>query len=168
MTLFSLIRGIPTFGGWAIGESRFFFTFLLMPACYSFYNISLISTIQRCFYFAAFIHGLHVLFNYITNSPWDTVGDVERYGGGRESLIMGIAIVFYVINWLNSSKPKINKAFYLINTIFLIICLFIGQTRSIFLLLPTASIFFLFLLGRIKLKKIIRVIVYTFLLIFFA
>ncbi len=154
---FSLIRGLPLYGGWAIGEARWFFLIIFLPIGYAIYDNSLLKKIKKIFYIAAFYHSGKILFLYLIGKAWDTSGGIMRYGGGRGSLIIGIVLIFTLIDEAIYYKKDVSKALRkIILILFFLFVILISQTRTIFIIIPLCLFFLYLIFYKIQLWTILK------------
>lgn len=152
LVFYSLIRGMGINKGLAIGDARWFLSIIFIFVGYGFYNRQLLNTILIGVLCAAFLHSLVYIFNFFVGNAWDSSGDVERYGGGRESLIIVLGIIMIFINPFTSFNRFLR---IFLATLFLI-ALVIGQTRTIFLQLPFMILFVGWLFKKMNVKMIVK------------
>ena len=155
-TLFSLVRGIPVYGGYAIGEARWYLLSVMMPVGYAIYDSNTLKTTKRLFYIAALWHSAIILFNLYSGSSWDTRGDVLRFAGGRESLVIGLTCVMLIDDIISAAAVSKKSILPWIGLILFSFVLLVGQTRSIFLFLPIVLIIYFAFLGRLKLLNLVK------------
>jgi hypothetical protein len=158
-TAFSIVRGISEFGGGAIGDSRWFFGILLMPVGYLIYAPKYLPTIKKIFITAAVVHSLMVLVRYFTGVAWDTGGDIIRFAAGRPSLIISIGCVCLLFKGSLSDmrlKGRILRGGLLV---LFLSALVLGQTRTIFIMLPVAFVLILWNLNALRLTSVLKVLV---------
>lgn len=158
-TAFSVVRGISEFGGGAIGDSRWFLAIVLMPVGYLIYAPKYLPAIKKIFITAAVVHSLMVLVRYFTGVAWDTGGDIMRFAAGRPSLIISIGCVCLLgKEFLRDTRFKINLLQGGLLALFLV-ALVLGQTRTIFIMLPIAFVLIMWNLNALRLKSVMKLVV---------
>jgi len=157
--VFSVLRGVAEYGGGALGDSRWFCSIILLPVGYLVYDPKYLPTIKKLFISAAIVHSLMVLVRYFTGGAWDTSGDIIRFATGRPSLIITIGCVCLLEKeFLRDTRFKINLLQGGLLTLFLA-ALVLGQTRTIFVMLPIAFVLIMWSLNALRLKTIAKVVV---------
>jgi hypothetical protein len=155
ISTFSVIRGLPDYGGFAIGEARWYACILLMPAAYAIYDDSLCRVVKKLIYAAAIWHVLVVLYRILGHLPVDTGGDVMRYGKGRESLVIAVACILLIYELFRSTAGQGGKWQRAILLGVLLVTLIISQTRSIFLFLPGSLLLAAIVMGIVPFRRIL-------------
>ena len=162
--IISILRGLPEYGGFAIGESRWYLCSILLPIGFSIYDDEAIHSIIKIFYIAAIFQSILIIYCYVFNVPWNVEGDAIRFGSGAQSLIISIACVFIFMEiFILNHEFKTKKILMLF--VFLLAILF-AQTRTIFILLPLMIFSILMFLGKLKLRKFIKFGLISFFAIF--
>jgi O-antigen ligase len=153
------MRGVLEFGGGIIGDSRWFCSIILMPVGYLVYDPKYLPTIKKMFITAAVFHSLIVLAKYFTGGAWDTAGDIIRFAAGRPSLIISIGCVCLLFKDTLSNmrlKDRILRGGLLV---LFLSALVLGQTRTIFIMLPVAFVLIMWNLNALRLTSVLKVLV---------
>lgn len=132
--LYSLLRGLPAFGGMALGESRWFFCAALVPVGYTLYNERFGRLLQRTLVVAALFHALVASVQMATGQSWDESEEIRRFAGGREALVIAMGILS-LVDMRARAAWRGDGSWWGLMAFFASMLLVI-QTRSLFLMLP--------------------------------
>jgi O-antigen ligase len=159
--LFSFLRGVPLYGGYAIGEGRWYAAIVLMPAAYAIYDDDFARILKRIVYVAAAWHSILIVRSVYLGQAWDTSGEVYRFATGRQSLILALAGIILVFNITRRQKGLFLEWRRILALCSLFIVVLLGQTRSIFLLMPLALVLPLLMRGTLRLAGLLRGVAVT-------
>jgi len=156
---YSVIRGVAAYGGGALGDSRWFCAIVLLPVGYLIYDPKYLPTIKNMFITAATVHSVMVLVRYFTGGAWDISGEVMRFATGRASLIISIGCVCLLgKEFLSETRLKISLLQGGLLALFLL-ALVLGQTRTIFIMLPVAFVLIMWNLNALRRKTVVKVVI---------
>ncbi len=154
---FSFLRGFAEYGGGAIGDSRWFCSIILLPIGYLVYDPKYLLTIKKLLIAAATVHALLVLVRFATGSAWDTGGDVVRFASGRMSLIICIGCVCLLWKeFISNKRLRIKPLQGSLLALFLL-ALLVGQTRTVFLMMPVSFVLIMWNLDAVRLKSAMKI-----------
>lgn len=156
----SLLRGLPLYGGFSIGEGRWFLSSILLVIGFSFYDDDIIEIIKKIIYFTAIFQSIIILYRLIFIVPINLEENAIRFGTGRQSFIIYLASIFLIIDLiLDISLNKIRK--YILLLFFLLIII-ISQTRTVFVLFPVVSMIILIITNKLNKRFVFKLTFYLF------
>jgi O-antigen ligase len=138
--LVSLIRGLPAYGGMALGEARWFACALLVPVGFALATGPFIRKIEQVFLFAAALQAIGAVYEIATAQSWDETESVMRFSGGRQALAITFGVLVIVHRWFDANRPRALRDRLLL--IFFLGTILAVQTRSLFLFLPLIVLFY--------------------------
>jgi O-antigen ligase len=113
------------------------------------YNDVFFQKIRTIFYIVAIYHSIVIIINYLNNAALNYNKYVERFSTGRWSLIICIALVLVLQDYLLYRK----KSWLYLSGLFLI-SLLLGQTRTVYIILPIILLLLVFY--RVEFKRTLK------------
>lgn len=152
--VFSLMRGVYENGGFAVGEARWYLLSVLLPISIGVYSEKTGKMIKRLIYLAAIIHTARIFVAVVSGESRGE--EIERYLGGRESLVIAMAILFLVGSIVDLRKQHRSVAKPMLGLLIFASSIIINQTRSIFLFLPIVILIYLNLVAQLSLWRFVK------------
>ncbi len=155
----SLVRGIPEYRGLAIGEARWYLSATMLPAFFVGYDRSWFRSMVKITIVIAVWQVIAILVMMMFGEVRAVGEGVERFGGGKLSFVICLGVLVALDAIIHPNRLGWGRTVPIVTGAVMILALIVGQTRSVFLFLPPTIVFYLFSVGRLRVRTIVTRIV---------
>lgn len=149
---FSLLRGLSQYGGFAIGEARWYYLFILLPTTYVLFEGEFLRVLTRIYVAAALVQTIRIPVLYLTRAYEESDLGVIRFIGGRDVLIIAIAILLLVHRGTMTRRYSLSSFLLLVGFSLAII---VNQVRSFLFIFPVILLLYFVLQRAISVRQIV-------------
>jgi O-antigen ligase len=153
---FSVLRGYPLYGGWALGESRWFVCSILVPVGYLLYEKDFFERIRKLLVFLALVQSVLAAYQILSGEAWDVSDAFMRFAGGREGLVIALGILVLVDDLFNMPRTATKRPVKTLLLCYFAITLIVIQTRSLYVFLPIVLLVYAIATKKLNGKSAIR------------
>ncbi len=136
----SLLRGFPEFAGFAIGEARWYYLFILLPTSFVLFRENFLTSLTQLFVLAAVVHTLRIPVLYLTGTYEESTLGVIRFVGGRDILVIAIAILLLLHQGI--VRRRFSQGTIVLLAVFSL-AIIVNQVRSFLFIFPLVLMFYL-------------------------
>jgi len=154
--IYSMLRGLPIYGGWALGESRWFFCSVLVPVGYLVYDRLLMRRVKMLLVLLALAHSIAAAYQMISGAGSSEGDTVTRFAGGRESLVVALGFLVTMHDIITTRRPARRSPWRVLLALYFVVVLVIIQTRSLYVFLPIIVAGYMLVTGRLNSKIVVR------------
>lgn len=157
--LLSMVRGLPLYGGWAIGESRWFFCSILVPVGYLLFDDVTSHRLKTVLIVLGVFYSVLVTYQVASGAAWDVSESVMRFAGGRAGLIVSLGILVLLHDIMSTSRIAVVPIWKPILSLYFAGVLLVIQTRSLYVFLPIVVLVYSFVTSRVNSRIALKILV---------